>query len=186
MGGNKPQIVQRLLPLTIMILAVGFLMGDFCEDVFSIPLEIEHQTDEITLTVRFAPAADGDSDSETPTDGDMDFDGEVPEAENPNFDPETGEYRLTPSHLTIDFSESAGGTNLEKYRGNLVGVFVRSVEYTILQNTIPADLPPLDIYLTPLVQGDDSDSFDWKSAIESGEFDTFELKELGVGDKGLV
>ncbi|RJO67837.1 MAG: hypothetical protein C4523_08305 [Myxococcales bacterium] len=177
--------------LAIIFVSTVFLAGDFCEDVLSIPLEINYTSEPIDLTVDFKAYVDGG------TDGDVDLDAEIPEGEH---DAETdGEfvwdedgYELSLEHMMIDFQDpDSGSAALEKYKGNLVGIFVRSVSYEIVNTTIPANIPPLKIFVAPEAQGDGSDgTYNWEASISSGELQDWindgKLPSDGLGERGLV
>ena len=190
--------------LAVILLSTTFLMGDFCEDVLSIPLKVDYTTDDIELSVEFFKAPeipfDGDFDGELP-DGDMD--GEIPGAElgeielgdiefgfdgDLEFAFEKDGYDLGVQHQTVNFEKKAPA--IKKYKNNLLGIFVRSVTYKVTKNNIPGDIPPLYIYLSPKIQGEEGkggkDTFDWDKAIEEEKFKKWKLDSDSTNVNGLI
>ncbi len=198
MTGSRSFRRKTVSLMAIILFSCLFLMGDFCEDVLSIPLKVDYTGDPVEMSVNFAEKAapDGDTDMDIPEgdveipDGDTEYDGEIAE-----IDFEDG-FDIGINHRTVNFEDSVAG--ISKYKKNLVGIFIRNVTYKIISNNIPADLPPLEIYLSKKIQSvagvadgdEDADSelssggrtFDFEGAIASGEVAEWELNETGVND----
>jgi hypothetical protein len=176
--------------ILLTALSLVFLMGDFCQDVLTIPIVVDYTGDNTDLTVDFTQANGG----QIPEDGDFDSDVEIPDGDTDReiefeieLDPEG--YLLSPSHQSVNFTdESKGVPNLSQYKGNLDGIFIRSVTYAFVLNNIPGDIPPMDIFVSPRVQGDGADdsTVDWDALIASGELADLDMPENGIGDLGLV
>jgi len=191
MAKGKLNIARAISIVFLSVISITFLMGDFCQDVLSIPIEVDYTTEDkniIELTVDFSEFA------ETGVDGDVDFDLEdMPDGDfdsdyemEINFKEEG--YDLSAYHVAIDFAEEE--PTIKDYKNNLVGIFVRSIKYEIVENSIPATIPGIKIYLSQKVSSSDAnagaETFDWDSAINSGDIKTWVIPEVGEGENGLV
>ncbi len=188
--------------LMVVFLSVTFLMGDFCEDVTSVPIELKYpsasSTDSesglVDVVVDFAEGAevpdDLDGDEEIPDD--LDGDEEVP---NEDVDYSLLDERICPNkfslglhHHTVDLTKTnkllASGADALKKK--LVGVFIRSVTYSIENNTIPIEDPkPLKVYISKKYQGYEDangDEMDWDTL----EAESLSVTDNGIGDEDLV
>lgn len=170
------QSALRVAMLGFILLAPIFLMGDFCQDVLTVPIVVDYTGDDVDLVVHFVKKRPPSAPEPDEDDVDLDPDG----------------YPIEIRRQTIDFADSSkGGANLSRYEGNIDGVFIRSVTYSYAENTIPGNVPPMNVYLSPLVQqegadGSDDRYLDWEALIEAGELDDLYLPDNGVGDYGLV
>jgi|GEM_PF-6080464 len=194
--------------VALLFLSLQFLGSDFCQDVLSIPLKIDYRTAVMDIEVNFDPE-DGAS-----ADGDLDVvveDAEIPEGESEvELDPDG--YIIIPQHQTVDFTDSAsGGTaGLMDYKGNVVGVFIRLVNFEIVENTIPAEVNSMDVFLSPKVQIEEDDGsqdgdaesaessesytdpvtgvsyLDWDAALADEAYKNWDLPSVGEGEHGLV
>ncbi len=187
----------------LLFLSLQFLGSNFCQDVLSIPLKIDYRSDVMDIEVDFT--ADGTSD------GDLDAvaeDSELTESQSElELDPEG--YLIIPQHQTVDFTDSNNGgtSSLLDYKGNVVGVFIRLVNFEIIENTIPAEVASMDVFLSPKVQLEegelsldgDSESgeawtdpvtgvsyLNWDAALADEAYKDWELPSLGAGEHGLV
>lgn len=196
MSRGKINIFRAALIIVLSISSIIFLMGDFCQDVLSIPIEVDYVTEDdnlIELTVNFAdyvePTVDGDSDYEYDgeyeiPDGDYEYDQDI------EFTFKEEGYELSSYHLAVDFTEEE--PTIKDYKSNLVGVFIRSIKYEIIENTIPATIPGIKIYLTQHMSPDEinidntAETFDWDAAVDNREVKNWAIPEVGEGAHGLV